>query len=365
MSESDQTLSFKQLPKDLRYTACLLLGFVLFMIWDQSFWWGEREDYSFGYLVPLFVGYVLYDRWSIILSYMTTGHGPDEEAESSSLSSSWEQFSPVVTVIAVAACIGGLALYSLGALMRSVSGPENPISLAIAMGFVSMALGALYVFSEKSTEGGPLSVKSRIAFVALFLFPVLIWLISAPLVGVIEKKLLVFLQSWVASVVFNSLDMLGFEIQRNGSVLVLRDGQEVGVEEACSGIRSLTACIFAGSFFAAVFLQSIRKKLLLIFAAMGLAVLTNLMRSLFLTLWAYYNGADAIDEDHVVLPLIGDLGSVHDVAGMAILGVTCLGLLCLLPVFNFKLSDHIDHDLFDDEEEVQDQANRVEEQTKE
>ena len=94
MSESDQTLSFKQLPKDLRYTACLLLGFVLFMIWDQSFWWGEREDYSFGYLVPLFVGYVLYDRWPIILSYMTTGHGPDEESESSS---SWEQFSPIVT----------------------------------------------------------------------------------------------------------------------------------------------------------------------------------------------------------------------------------------------------------------------------
>ena len=83
-----------------------------------------------------------------------------------------------------------------------------------------------------------------------------------------KKKLLVFLQSWVAVVVFNALDLLGFEIERNGSVLVLPTG-DVGVEEACSGIRSLTACIFAGSFFAAVFLESIQKKLLLVLCSHG------------------------------------------------------------------------------------------------
>ena len=95
---------------------------------------------------------------------------------------------------------------------------------------------------------------------------------------------------------------------------------------------------------------------------MGLAVLTNLMRSLFLTLWAYYNGSTAINE-HWHLPLIGDIGSVHDVTGMAILMLTCLGLLCLLPVFNFKLSDHIDHDFFEDEITEKDVA-ATEEQSK-
>ena len=37
-----------------------------------------------------------------------------------------------------------------------------------------------------------------------------------------------------------------------GNVLALPTGN-VGVEDACSGIRSLTGCLFAGSFLAAVF----------------------------------------------------------------------------------------------------------------
>jgi hypothetical protein len=36
---------------------------------------------------------------------------------------------------------------------------------------------------------------------------------------------------------------------------------------------------------------------------------------------------------------MGDIGSVHDVTGMAILVVTCIGLICLLPIFNYKLKD--------------------------
>ena len=79
------------------------------------------------------------------------------------------------------------------------------------------------------------------------------------------------------------------------------------------------------------------------------AVLTNLMRSMFLTLWAYNYGSGAIDE-HWVLPLLGDIGSVHDVTGMAILGFTCLGLICLLPIFNFDLHDYVNHNWNADKE---------------
>jgi exosortase len=135
--------------------------------------------------------------------------------------------------------------------------------------------------------------------------------------------------------------VMGYEIEREGSVLILPDGQ-VGVEEACSGIRSLMACLFAGSFLAAVFLNRFWKKVLLVAAAMGFAVLTNMIRSLFLTMWAYHYGSTAIDE-HWVLPLVGDIGSVHDVTGLAILGFTCVGLICLLPIFNFSLKQYEVH----------------------
>jgi exosortase/archaeosortase family protein len=76
----------------------------------------------------------------------------------------------------------------------------------------------------------------------------------------------------------------------------------------------------------AVFLVKLWKKITLVGAAMGLAFLTNLGRSLFLTAWAYRNGPSAIE------------GTVHDVAGYAVLGLTVVGLLCLLPLLNLKIS---------------------------
>lgn len=62
--------SLKNLLPEQAAAACLILGFALYTIWDQFFWWGTREDYSFGYLVPLFAAYVLYDRWPVIRSVM-------------------------------------------------------------------------------------------------------------------------------------------------------------------------------------------------------------------------------------------------------------------------------------------------------
>ena len=99
-------------------------------------------------------------------------------------------------------------------------------------------------------------------------------------------------------------------------------------------------------FLAAIFLKHLWKKFLLVFAAMLLAVFTNLLRSMFLTLWAYHNGSQAIDA-HWYLPVIGDIGSVHDVTGLGILVLTCFGLLLLLPIFNFTLPK------FEEDDDVQ------------
>ncbi|MGJ8652328.1 MAG: exosortase/archaeosortase family protein [Opitutaceae bacterium] len=340
MTDSKENLRFNDLPRIQVVAAFLLVGFAAFMVWDQFYWWGELDDYSFGYLVPLFSAYVVYDRWPIIRSYLFFGKGPEEElpeAQSSSGASTFLEW------LALAAFTGAAGLYAIGALLRSVTGPQNPASLAIAAGFAGIALSIIFIFTKQSADGKPMALKQRLALTFLFLFPVLIWLLSAPLVSVLETKIKLFLLTKVTIIVFNVFDILGYELERRGNVLILPKG-EVGVEEACSGIRSLTACLFAGTFLASVFLNRFWKKVLLVFAAMLLAVFTNLLRSLFLTLWAYKNGARAIDEP-VVLPIVGDLGSVHDVTGMAILVVTCIGLICLLPIFNFKLKE------FDEDED--------------
>ncbi|MDQ8205886.1 exosortase/archaeosortase family protein [Coraliomargarita sp. SDUM461003] len=340
MTTKTENQTFKNLLPEQIAVACLIAGFALYTIWDQLFWWANREDYSFGYLVPLFSAYVLYDRWPVLRSYLFSGHAPGEPApapaKSGGLSSLFEW-------VAIAAFCASLLLFGIGALLRAATGPQNPASLAIAASLGGLTLSGVFIFTKQRVDGKLMPLKQRLALAALFIFPALIWMISAPLVSVLETKIRVFLLTKVTIIVFHSFDFLGFELEREGNVLILPEGQ-VGVEEACSGIRSLTACLFAGSFLAAVFLDRFWKKFLLVCAAMIFAVLTNLIRSIFLTLWAYYNGSQAIDE-HWVLPLIGDIGSVHDVTGFAILGFTCVGLICLLPIFNFKLQD------FEDEHE--------------
>ena len=107
-------------------------------------------------------------------------------------------------------------------------------------------------------------------------------------------------------------------------MLLLPKGS-VGVADACSGIRSLTACLFAGSFLGATFFEETWKKVTLVAASMFFAFVMNLARGLFLTGWAYAYGPDAIN------------GTVHDTAGYAVLGLTCAGLLALVPLLNLKL----------------------------
>lgn len=341
-SGNSSNRSLSDLPKDLLYSGLLLIGFAGFMVWDQFYWWGNREDYSFGYLVPFFAAYVLYDRWPVISGFLYNGAQPGKEMPTASA----RILSSVLGGVSVAIFLASLLLYGLGALLRSVTGPQNPASLAIAAGFAGITFSIVFIMSKTRADGEAMPLMNRFSLVMLFLFPALIWLLSAPLVSVLETKIRVTLLTQVTIVVFNLLDLLGYEIERRGNVLILPMGS-VGVEEACSGIRSLTACLFAGSFLAAVFLDRFWKKFVLVGAAMVLAVITNLFRSLFLTLWAYNYGSGAIDE-HWHLPVFGDIGSVHDVTGFAILGVTCVGLLCLLPIFNFKLEYHEDEDVSTD-----------------
>lgn len=346
MSTLESQPELKRLPFSQKIVAFMLLGFVFYMSWDQFHWWGEREDYSFGYLVPLFVAYVLYERWPSIRNYLFYGRAKQEaDTAGPMLVSVNRRGALFLEWSALVVFIVSAGLYGVGALLRAVTGPQNPASLAIAMGFAGVLLSAVFIFSKERADGELMPLRERVQLTALFLFPALIWLISAPMVSVLETKIRVFLLMKVTVVVFHLFDVLGFEIERQGNVLLLPKGR-VGVEEACSGIRSLTACLFAGSFLAAVFLDRFWKKFLLVAVAMGFAVLTNMIRSMFLTLWAYYHGAEALN-GHWVLPLIGDIGSVHDVTGFAILGVTTLGLIALLPIFNFSIHNYEDADPVD------------------
>jgi exosortase len=138
-----------------------------------------------------------------------------------------------------------------------------------------------------------------------------LWLLCAPLPPGSYFRLSLAMQFWVTKNVLHALHFLGIAANRQGNIIELANAS-VGIEDACSGVRSLVSCVFAGLFFAACLVQRPWKRVLLVVLAVPLAVGMNLLRSLLLTLLAN-RGVDIA-------------GAWHDATGFAVLGVTAVAL---------------------------------------
>lgn len=311
------------LPPPLRAALGLAALFFSFVAWDQSAWWRAKPDYAFGWLVPIFVLLVVRERWPRIAAAAQACAAPASPRATGA--GGW-----ALRGAALATLLGGAVLFLLGALLRAGAGASQPATLALTLGAAALGLALVFLNAPEATGSEPASVvaDARVQLAAFFLFPALVWLVSAPLVAAVETQLNLFLLHKVVTVVAGVFDVLGLPLEQQGNVLVLPRGT-VGVEDACSGIRSLTACLFAGSFLAAVFLDRFWKKIALVAAALVLAFVTNLGRSLFLTAWAWHHGPESI------------AGTLHDLAGYAVLGLTALGLMALLPLLNVRLKPSV------------------------
>ncbi len=328
---------------------------LIFLILDQRHWWDLRDDYLFGYLVPLFVVWVLYERWPM-MRMTFFGWKPTAKSRPRELLD-WHQHleslraAPEAPRWVERLFSGGAGLMALlgfiwvlfAALYRAMEGPNLVTTQLLALALITLTFSGAFLFSDRRFDDTPIPLRERLAWVGLLVFPACIWLLSAPMFHFIERGISTFLLGLVASAVFFTFDFLGFSIMQEGNILVLPQG-EVGVEDACSGIRSLMACLFAGSFLAAATLplglRSVWKKVLMVVAAMAFAFIMNIGRSLFLTAWAYAHGPEAIGDDFLLLGM--NLGSVHDVTGFAVIVPVVGALLLLLPLFHIQWEREMD-----------------------
>jgi exosortase len=353
---SQKPLQIASVPASFFFGLALAGCFMAFVAWDQSFWWRENENYSYGWLVPVFIGYVIFDRWPKVVALASGGKAEERESgkalnweieksgNEADKSGNWEteklgdvsEFRCIVAAeasewnsrtgwlarlaspIAAFLLVGGSVLFLGSAVYRRVAGVTHMTTVAITLGMAATVIATVYCLAPTNASSPAGRAVDRLGIARLFLFPTFVWLLSAPMLSEVENNLNLFLMGRVTSVVFFVFNQLGLVLEQRGNVLVLPTGS-VGVAEACSGIRSLTGCLFAGSFLAAVFLRSRWKQALLVGTSLLFAVLANLLRSIFLTSWAYAYGANAIE------------GTVHDVTGYAVLGLTVVALLCLLP----------------------------------
>ena len=142
-------------------------------------------------------------------------------------------------------------------------------------------------------------------------------LLSAPLPPGTSSRLTLTLQSGIIVGVVETLRLFGVAALRAGNVINL-GMTSVGVEEACSGVRSLISCVLSGLVLSALLLRSPWRRALLVGLAAPLALAMNFARSLALTMLAK-NGVDIT-------------GFWHDALGYAVLAVTA-GLLAALAFF--------------------------------
>ncbi|PTY04715.1 hypothetical protein DB347_18590 [Opitutaceae bacterium EW11] len=150
------------------------------------------------------------------------------------------------------------------------------------------------------------------------------WLFTAPLPPGSYTRLTQHLQLGVTGAVLSTLNLLGIAAVRNGNVINLAH-TSVGVEDACTGVRSLVSCLFAGIVLSALLVRRPWQRVLLIALSGPLALAMNLVRSLLLTLLA--NAGVEIR------------GAWHDVTGFAILAATAALLAGLAWLLERKSSE--------------------------
>jgi len=304
------------LPFEAKVLGASFVAMAGTVCWLLSSVWRTRTDYNFGFIVPVFVAYVIWDRSEAIFNFFFN----DSDALPLKREKFW-RFSANAFFGAMLVC--GLFTYLLFAWIFYLTQNMGSPAFAMTFGFSFTAFAMFYFAAFVGSGGKKKTLRESLAFLSIFTFPSFVWLVSAPMIGTLEEKISLALLSIVSEVVYEIMYFLGYVVTLRANVLEFPNGS-VGVADACSGIRSLTACLFAGSFLAAVMLDKFWKKVALVVLSMFFAFFNNILRAMFLSFWAYEFGSDSIS------------GEVHDIAGYFVLGMTVIGLLIFVALFQLN-----------------------------
>jgi len=309
----------------------LLIGMAAFATWDQWAIWSTKDDYTFGYLVPFFSAYVLWDRWEELRALLTGERSDVANPTPKGLIS-----------LAQLVAFASLALFGFGAAARAIFGTGIGPTLAISFGLTGAALSFAFV-SVRGPQDTAATSPTRWRAVGLLLFPAGVWLISGPFLYLVDNQIKGELLTNVTEFVSGVLRANGHAIRVSGNTIIFPNGDAVGVAEACSGIRSLSACVFAGAFLGAVFLDggfpgALLRRMAMIGLAGFTAILLNIGRNTFLTFHALRHGSKSLDRDLAGIEHgqsgFSSLGTVHDLAGNVAMIAALILLLAFIPLLN-------------------------------
>jgi len=151
-----------------------------------------------------------------------------------------------------------------------------------------------------------------------FAFPVLFLATAIPWPNAIESQLVQGMMRVNAQFAAEFVSLCGIPAIAMGNVIQLPNGV-LGVDEACSGIRSLQSTLMASLFLGELYRLMAFARVLLVAVGVGIAFFLNLVRTSFLTWQGAFNGIEATDD-------------WHDAAGFTILGgvLVCLFIISMI-----------------------------------
>jgi exosortase len=256
----------------------ILGGALLLLYWPTLVklvmdWWDD-PNYSHGFLVPLFSGYLVWQRRAALTSGMTRPHGR------------W-------TGLAV-------LLAGLGTLVLGEVGAER----FLAASSLVPVLAGLVLFHLGT---GPLRTVA---------FPLGYLLFMVPLPSIVFYAIAFPLQRLAAENAAWTLDLVGVPVLLDGNVIHLSQ-ITLGVTEACSGIRSLISMLALAVAWGHLTLRGFWPQALLVASALPITVIANAGRVVLTGLIGQYVGIEYAT------------GFFHGFSGWAIFVLACLGLFAV------------------------------------
>jgi exosortase len=252
--------------------------------------WSLNPQYGYGWSVPFLALYLIWRRW---LERPSPSSPPSHAGLISLMIFCAAVFFPIRFIAA--------------------ANPDWRL-LSWAFALVATVISLLWIFI---IGGRP--------WLRHFGFPIVFFLVAVPWPMRFEQVAVQSLMRAVTAINVSLLNIAGMPALQHGNVIEVSSGL-IGIEEACSGVRSLQATLMISLFLGELYSFAIRRRVILVVAGGLLAFFCNVVRTALLVWLGATYGAKSIQ-------------AWHDPAGLTILLVCLFGLWLLSLMMRRASSD--------------------------
>jgi len=284
--------------KTLAWMFAALGVYWLALIYQLGAQWSVFEQYNYGWTVPFLCAFLVWQR---------VQKSEIRSQKSEAAASAVKNFP--ISAFCFLLLLGSALLYAPTRFFQEANPIWRLTSLLWAVEVVVITLVLLH-FAFQTSHFAPRTSH--------FVFPVCFFLVAVPWPSGVEAFLVQTLTRLNVSATVEVLGWFGIPALQHANVIEVATG-DVGVDEACSGIRSFQATLMISLFFGEFYRLNVVRRAVCVLAGFALSFLFNMARTTLLTWVAAKKGVAAV-------------AGWHDPAGVTIL-VACFLTLWLAAVW--------------------------------